>query len=255
MVQASTAGRFADKTVVITGGTTGIGFATAQRFLAEGANVLITGQSDARVEAAVQELANGVIGFRADVRSLHDLDLLATSIKETFGSVDVLFANAGVGTFQTIDCVEEANFDFQFDINVKGLFFTVQKLLPLMGSGGSIILNCSAVHSKGLATASVYAATKAAVRSLCRSMAMELGPQGIRVNTVSPGLIPTAFQAKMGMTPEAFSGFEGFVKQAAPLGRVGAAEEVASAVLYLADSESSYVTAADLLVDGGYMSV
>lgn len=255
MVQASTAGRFADKTVVITGGTTGIGFATAQRFLAEGANVLITGQSDVRVEAAVQELANGVVGFRADVRSLHDLDLLATSIKETFGSVDVLFANAGVGTFQAIDCVDEANFDFQFDINVKGLFFTVQKLLPLMGSGGSIILNCSAVHSKGLATASVYAATKAAVRSLCRSLAMELGPQGIRVNSVSPGLIPTAFQAKMGMTPEAFSGFEGFVKQAAPLGRVGAAEEVASAVLYLAGSESSYVTAADLLVDGGYMSV
>lgn len=255
MVHASTAGQFADKTVVITGGTTGIGFATAQRFLAEGANVLITGQSDARVEAAVQELANGVVGFRADVRSLHDLDLLATSTKETFGSVDVLFANAGVGTFQTIDCVDEADFDFQFDINVKGLFFTVQKLLPLMGAGGSIILNCSAVHSKGLATASVYAATKAAVRSLCRSLAMELGPQGIRVNTVSPGLIPTAFQAKMGMTPEAFSGFEGFVKQAAPLGRVGTAEEIAAAVLYLAGSESSYVTAADLLVDGGYMSV
>lgn len=248
-------GRLADKRTVITGGTTGIGFAAARRFLAEGATVLITGQNDERIKGAIQELGGDVIGFRADVRKIRDIELLAAAAKDKLGGVDVLFANAGVGTFLPIEAVDESNFDDQFAINVKGVYFTVQKLLPLMGAGASIILNASAVHSKGLAMASVYAATKAAVRSLTRSLAMELGPQQIRVNSVSPGLIPTAFQAKMGLTPEVYSGFEGFVKQAAPLGRVGDSDEVAAAVLYLASDEAAYVTAADLLVDGGYMSV
>ena len=248
--------RLAGKTAVITGGTTGLGFATADRFLAEGATVLITGSNDDRVKAAVQELARGIIGFRDDVRSLLDLEMLAATVRDNFPEgVDILFANAGVGTFKAIDAVDEADFDFQFDINVKGVFFTVQKLLPMLRPGASVILNASAVSEKGLAMSSVYAATKAAVRSFARSFAVELGPRGIRVNALSPGLIPTAFQTKMGVAAETLRGFEGFVTQAAPLGRVGRPDEVAAAAVFLASDDSSYMTAADLLIDGGYMNV
>jgi NAD(P)-dependent dehydrogenase (short-subunit alcohol dehydrogenase family) len=248
--------RLAGKTAVITGGTTGLGYATADRFLAEGAAVLITGRNDDRVRAAVQELGRGIVGFRADVRSLLDLEMLAATTRDTFSDgIDVLFANAGVGTFRGMDAVDEADFHFQFDVNVKGVFFTVQKLLPQLRPGASVILHSSAVSEKGLVMSSVYAATKAAVRSFARSFAAELGPKGIRVNAISPGLIPTAFQTKMGAAAETLKGFEGFVTQAAPLGRVGRPDEVAAAALFLASDESSYLTAADLLVDGGYMNV
>ncbi len=248
--------RLAGKTTVITGGTTGIGFATADRFLNEGAAVLITGRNDDRVRAAVQELGRGVVGFRADVRSLLDLEMLAATTRETFADgIDVLFANAGVGTFRSIETVDETDFVFQFETNVKGVFFTVQKLLPQLRPGASVILHSSAVSEKGIAMSSVYAATKAAVRSFARSFAAELGPKGIRVNALSPGLIPTAFQAKMAAPGETQKGFEGFVTQATPLARVGRPDEVAAVAVFLASDESSYITAADLLVDGGYMNV
>lgn len=256
MQQTNGSLRLAGKTAVITGGTTGIGYATAHRFLDEGASVLITGASDERVKAAVQELARGVVGFRADVRSLVDLEMLAATVRNACpDGLDILFANAGVGTFKSIEAVDEADFDTQFDINVRGVFFTVQRLLPLLRPGASIILNASAVSEKGLTMSSVYAATKAAVRSLARSFAAELGPRGIRVNAISPGLIPTEFQAKMGLAAETLKGFEGFVTQAAPLGRAGRPDEIAAAAVFLASDNSSYMTATDLLVDGGYMNV
>lgn len=249
------AGRLAGKTAVVTGGTTGIGVETARRFLAEGARVVVTGQDEGRVAAVAGELGEGAVAVRADVRRLADLDALAERVRAEFGRLDVLFANAGIGGFAPVEQLTEAAFDDQFAVNVKGVLFTIQKLLPLMGPGGSIVLNASAVAGKGMPGGSVYFASKAAVRSLARNLAAELAPRGIRVNAVSPGLVPTPFGAKMGLPPEALQDFATRAAAATPLGRVGAAEEIASAVLFLASDEASYVTAADLLVDGGWASV
>jgi NAD(P)-dependent dehydrogenase (short-subunit alcohol dehydrogenase family) len=247
--------RFTNKTAIVTGGTTGIGFATAQALIEEGARVIITGQNEERLATAAKKLGPNAIAVRTDVRKVEDLDALARRAREVFDRVDILFANAGVGAFAPLEHQDEAAFDSQFDTNVKGLFFTVQKLLGLLGPGSSVILNASAVHTKGFAGASIYNATKAAVRSFARSLAAELGARGIRVNTVSPGLVPTDFQGKMGLPPEALQGFYAQVKSSAPLGRAGQVEEVARAVLFLASAESSYTTAADLPVDGGFMNV
>lgn len=247
--------RLTGKTAVITGGTTGIGFETAKQFLAEGANVFITGQNEERLQAAAQQLGAGVTPVRADVRSLSDLDALATQIREAGGGVDILFANAGIGSFAPIESVDEAFYDDQFDINVKGVFFTVQKLVHELNEGASVILNASAVHEKGMAMGSVYFASKAAVRSLARSLAAELGPRNIRVNAVSPGLVMTNFQAKMGLPQEAIDGLAEMITKAAPLARLGKQEEIAAAVVFLASDESSYMTATDLVVDGGFMNV
>lgn len=248
-------GRLQDKAAVITGGTTGLGFETARRFVAEGARVIITGTGEERLKAAAAELGSDVRWLVADVRRLDQLDGLAEFAGETFGSVDVVFANAGVGKFASVDAVDEIFFDEQFDINVKGLFFTVQKLLPLMPSGASIILNASAVNAKGVATGSVYFATKAAVRSLARTLAAELGPRGIRVNALSPGYVPTQFFARTGLPDEVRQGFETMIETGTPLGRVGRPDEIAAAAVFLASDESSYVNAVDLVVDGGWMNV
>jgi NAD(P)-dependent dehydrogenase (short-subunit alcohol dehydrogenase family) len=247
--------RLANKTAVITGGTTGIGFETAQQFVAEGARVIITGQNDERLQAAVQELGEAVIPVRADVRSLFDLESLAARVKAEFGGLDILFANAGIGLFAPLHAIDEAFYDDQFNINVKGVFFTVQKLAELLNEGASVILNASAVHEKGAAMGSVYFATKAAVRSLARSLAAELASRQIRVNAISPGFVPTNFQSKMGLPPEALNRFGDYVKQSAPLGRFGKPEEIAAGVVFLASDASSYMTAADLVVDGGFMNV
>jgi NAD(P)-dependent dehydrogenase (short-subunit alcohol dehydrogenase family) len=251
--------RLAGKTAVITGGTTGLGFAAARRFLAEGARVLVTGQDAGRVADAAA-LGPGATAVRADVRAIADLDVLAAHAREHFGAppdggVDVVFANAGVGGFATLDQADEAHFDQQFAVNVKGVYFTVQRLLPLLRPGASVILNASAVSTKGLAAASVYFATKAAVRSLARTLAAELAPRGVRVNAVSPGLVPTPFVGKLGLPEAALQGFAEQVTAAAPLGRLGTPEEIAAAVVFLASDESRYVTAQDLLVDGGWASV
>jgi len=249
--------RLEGRTALVTGGTTGLGHATAERLLDEGVTrLVITGQDEGRVAEAASRLGERVVGVAADVRSLPDLDRLAERARDALGGrLDILFANAGVGSFAPIESVDERFYDDQFDINVKGVFFTVQKLAPLMGEGGSIILNASAVNAKGLAGGHVYFATKAAVRSLARTLAAELAPRGIRVNAVSPGLVPTQFQGKMRMPQEALDGFAGMVAGQAPLGRLGRPEEIAGAVAFLASGDASYVTAVDLAVDGGWMNV
>ena len=247
--------RLNNKTAVITGGTTGIGFATAKQFIQEGAHVIITGRSEQRLIEAVEKLGKSAIAVQADVRSLSDLDVLVTKVSEEFGSLDILFANAGVGQFSPLEQIDEKFYDNQFDINVKGVFFTVQKLAGLLKSGSSVILNASAVNAKGGAAGSIYFATKAAVRSFARSFAAELGSRQIRVNAISPGIVRTEFQDKMDLPKEVLEGFISTVKQAAPLQREGEVDEIAKAALFLASDESSYMTAADLVVDGGYMNV
>ncbi|MEC4816716.1 MAG: glucose 1-dehydrogenase [Scytonema sp. PMC 1069.18] len=245
--------RLQNKTAVITGGTTGLGFETAKQFLREGARVIITGQNSERLAAAASELGSNVIPVRADVRSLTDLDNLANLVKEKFGALDILFANAGVASFAPLEAIDEAFYDYQFDINVKGVFFTLQKLLGVLNENASVIINASAVNEKGYSAGSIYFATKAAVRSFARSLAVELGSRKIRVNTISPGLVPTSLASKM--EKEVVNDFAEFVMKATPLGRLGKPEEIASAVVFLASDESSYMTAADLVVDGGFMNV
>ena len=247
--------RLLGKKAVITGASTGIGFATAKEFIAEGATVIITGQNEARLTDAAKQLGEKAISVRADVRSLEDLDNLAARVKAEFGSIDILFANAGVGQFSPLGQINEEFYNHQFDINVKGVFFTVQKLSNLLSPRASVILNASAVNTKGAATGSVYFATKAAVRSFARSLAAELGDRNIRVNAISPGIVRTEFQGKMGLPKEAVEGFINVVRQASPLHRDGEASEIAKAVVFLASEDSAYMTANDLVVDGGYMNV
>lgn len=247
--------RLNNKTAVITGGTTGIGFATAKEFIREGGRVIITGRNEERLQKAIEELGANATAVKADVRSLEDLETLATKVKEEFGSLDILFANAGIGQFSSLEQIDEAFYDNQFDINVKGVFFTVQKLAGLLKPRASVILNASAVNAKGAATGSIYFATKAAVRSFARSLAAELGDRNIRVNAISPGIVRTEFQGKMGLPQEVVEGFIDSVRQAAPLQRDGEVTEIAKAVTFLASDESSYMSASDLVVDGGYMNV
>lgn len=249
--------RLARKSAVVTGGTTGIDFETARQFIAHGARVMITGQNEQRLAEAAAQLGSNAIPARVDVRSMSDLDGLAQRVEREFGTggLDILFANAGVGSFAPMEQVDERFYDDQFNVNVKGLYFTVQKLLPVLRQGASVILNASSVNSKGVAGGSVYFATKAAVRSLARTLAAELALRGIRVNSVSPGLVPTPFIGKMGLPQEALDGFAKMITGAAPLGRLGKAEEIAPAAVFLASNEAAYVTALDLAVDGGWMNV
>lgn len=253
--QHTAKGRLAGKKAVITGGTTGIGFASAQDFLAEGAEVLITGRKKEGVDRAVAKLGAGAHGLVADSSVLSDLRKLSETAKSLFGHVDVVFANAGNGMFAPVSDVDEALYARQFDLNVRGVFFTVQSLLPLMGEGGSIILTASAVHGKGAPGGSLYFASKAAVRSFARSMAAEFGPKGIRVNTLSPGIVPTQFFENSNAPVELYNDFDALAGQGSPLGRAGTAEEQAAVAVFLASDESRLMTAADLVNDGGWMNV
>jgi len=244
-----------NKVAVVTGGSSGIGLATAQRFIAEGALVVVTGRDQEALDAAVSALGGRATGIRGDVANLDDLDRLFAQVRERFGRVDVLFANAGVAPFVPFRAVTEEHFDRLFNINVRGLFFTVQKALPLLSDGASVILNASVVAQVGLPNTSVYAATKAAVRSLGRTLAAELAPRGIRVNVVSPGLIETPLVGKLGLSPEEVEAFGAQVVQQTPLGRLGKAEEIAATVAFLASDDASYFTGADLVADGGMVQV
>jgi NAD(P)-dependent dehydrogenase (short-subunit alcohol dehydrogenase family) len=246
------------KVAVITGGSSGIGLATAQRFVSEdGAYVFITGRRQGEIDAAVKQIGknnyNNIIGVQGDVSNLADLDRLYTTVKEQKGHIDILFANAGVGEFAPLGEISEAHFDKTFGINVKGLLFTVQKALPLFrdGGGGSIILNASIAASKGFETSTVYSATKAAIRSFARTWTVELKNRKIRVNAISPGPIDTPGFNGLAQTKEQIEQIKTSLVASVPLGRMGSPDEIAKAVSFLASDDSSYVTGIELFVDGG----
>ena len=243
------------KIALVTGGTSGIGLATAKRFVSEGSHVIITGRRRDVLEAAVKEIGSSASGVQADVGNLADLDKLYTQIKEKHGRIDVLFANAGGGEFATIDQVTEEHFDKTFNTNVKGVFFTVQKALPLMPDGGTIVLNASIVSVKGTPAFGVYSATKAAVRSFARTWTNELKDRQIRVNVVSPGPIDTPGVDGLAQDKEQAKQIKASLASQVPLGRMGQPDEVAKAVVFLASDESSFVAGIELFVDGGMVQV
>ena len=243
------------KIALITGGTTGIGLATAKRFVAEGAKVVITGRRKEVLEAAVKEIGSSVAGIQADSGKLADLDRLYAEIKERYGRIDVLFANAGGGEFATIDKVTEEHFDKTFDTNVKGVFFSVQKALPLIPDGGTIVLNASIVSVKGMPAFGVYSATKAAVRSFARTWTNELKDRQIRVNVVSPGPIDTPGVDGLAQDAEQAKQLKAGLVSQVPLGRIGHPDEIAKVVVFLASDDSSFVAGIELFVDGGMIQV
>src|SRR5262249_42337804 len=248
-------GKLDGKTALVTGGNSGIGLATAKRFVDEGAYVFITGRRDPELTAAVKEIGRNVTGVRGDVSNLGDLDRLFAQIKREKGTLDVVFANAGVAKYAPFGAITEELYDSIVDINVKGLLFTVQKALPLMPDGGSIILNASIVASKGLASNSVYSATKAAVRSFARTWTTDLKARRIRVNAVSPGSIDTPGLSDLLASSETGQQRRAMISSMVPLGRFGTPDEIAKAVVFLASDDSSYVTGTELFVDGGIAQV
>jgi NAD(P)-dependent dehydrogenase (short-subunit alcohol dehydrogenase family) len=243
------------KVAVVTGGSTGIGLATAKRFVEEGAFVFITGRRQEELDAAVRSIGRNVAAVRGDVANLADLDRLYAEVKQRKGRVDVVFANAGAAEFVPLPQVTEAHFDKYFNTNVKGLLFTVQKALPLMPDGSSVILNASVVASKGFPASSVYSATKAAVRSFARTWTMDLKDRKIRVNAVSPGPIQTPALDGLGKTEEERRQFKDGTRANIPMGRIGDPDEIAKAVVFLASDDASFVTGAELFVDGGIAQV
>lgn len=247
--------RFEEKVVVITGGSSGIGLAAATLFAAEGAHVYITGRRQAELDAAVAATGQGVTAVQADSSIPADLQRLYQKISENHGRVDVVFANAGMVVSGGIGHLSEEQYNRQFDVNVKGVLFTVQLALPLMSSGGSIVLNASIVGSKGYAASSLYSASKAAVRSFARTWTVDLKDRGIRVNAVSPGPTETAVLEASGYSPAQIANAKSQLASAIPMGRMGRAEEIARAVLFLASDESSFVTGSELFVDGGVAQV
>jgi NAD(P)-dependent dehydrogenase (short-subunit alcohol dehydrogenase family) len=250
------ANKLEGKIALVTGGTSGIGLATAKRFLAEGAQVVITGRRKEALDAALQQLGPGATGVQSDAGNLADLDKLYAEIKQRHGRIDVLFANAGIGEFATIDKVTEEHFDKTFDVNVKGVVFTVQKALPLIPDGGTIVLNASIVSVKGMPAFGVYNATKAAVRSFARTWTNELKDRKIRVNVVSPGPIDTpAIDGLAGNDTEQAKQLKAALISQVPLGRMGDPDEIAKAVVFLASDDSSYVAGVELFVDGGMVQV
>jgi NAD(P)-dependent dehydrogenase (short-subunit alcohol dehydrogenase family) len=249
-------GKLTGKVVVITGGSSGIGLATAKRFVEEGAHVAITGRREKELKEAAAFIKRNVTTVTGDVSRLEDLDRLYAVVKEKHGHIDVLFANAGAGQVAPLEVASEAHFDQTFDVNVKGLFFTVQKALPLFKDGGSIILNSSVAGIMGLPGFSVYSASKAAVRNFARGWTMELKGRRIRVNTMSPGPIETpALEKTTGLTAEQAAQAAAQFASQIPLGRRGQPEEIAAAVVFLASDESSFITGVDLCVDGGMAQV
>jgi NAD(P)-dependent dehydrogenase (short-subunit alcohol dehydrogenase family) len=248
-------GKLEGKVALVTGGNSGIGLATAQEFVGEGAYVFITGRREPELAAAVTEIGRNITGIRADVSNSADLDRLFSQIKNEKGKLDIVFANAGIAKYAALGHITEELYDSIFDINVKGVLFTVQKALPLMPKGGSVILNASIVGSKGLPANSVYSATKAAVRSFARTWTTDLKEKRIRVNVVSPGTIDTPGLNELLSSTEAGQQRAKMISTAVPLGRLGKPEEIARAVVFLASDDSSYITGTELFVDGGFAQV
>lgn len=240
---------------VITGGNSGIGLAVARRLASEGNGVVLFGRDEATLAAATRAIGDRASAVRGDVRNLADLDRLYDEVRSRHGSIDTLVVNAGVVTFAPAEATDEDTFDRLTDINFKGAFFTVQKALPLLADGASIVLVSSVVHGKGLAGASVYAATKAAVRSLARTFANELASRGIRVNVVSPGPIETPIFDRAGIPAEEVEGTKASFAGQVPLGRMGRPDEIASVTAFLSGPEAAYVTGAEFAVDGGFAQI
>lgn len=240
-----------NKVALITGGNSGIGLATAKLFHQEGAKVIITGRRQEVVESAAKEVGENAFGMVSDTANLSDINHLYKQVSETHGSIDILFLNAGVITFEPMEYVTEASFNRHFDINVKGLFFNVQQAAPLMNEGSAIVFTSSITNQMGMPNSSIYSASKAAVRSFARTLSSELLGKGIRVNSVFPGPIETPIFGKLGIPDEAMEETQAQVIEAVPMKRMGQAEEIAKAVLYLASADSSFVTGIDLVVDGG----
>jgi NAD(P)-dependent dehydrogenase (short-subunit alcohol dehydrogenase family) len=243
------------KIALITGGNSGIGLATAKQFVNEGAYVFVTGRRDPELTAAVKEIGRNVTGVQGDVSKLADLDRLFAQIKQEKGKLDIVFANAGMAKYAALGKITEELYDLTFDINVKGLLFTVQKALPLLPDGASIILNASIVASKGLSSNSVYSATKAAIRSFARTWTTDLKDRRIRVNAVSPGSTDTPGLNDLLASGEAGQERLKMISNTVPLGRLGRPDEIAKAVVFLASDDSSYITGTELFVDGGFAQV
>lgn len=247
--------RLQGKTALITGGTTGIGLATARLFLQEGARVAITGQDAQRVAEAGALLGNGVLALRANVARAADMAAVAARLKQEFGGLDVVFANAGIAKPMPFSDVDDSNIDEQIDVNFKGVIYTVQSMLPLLRNPASVILTSTTFIEQGAGGMSVYSATKAAVRSLARTLSAELVERGIRVNAISPGPVDTPIFGKLGLPAEAVQQMAGQIIGKVPMGRIGQPDDIARAVLFLASEDSSYMLGENLLVDGGMATV
>jgi NAD(P)-dependent dehydrogenase (short-subunit alcohol dehydrogenase family) len=243
------------KIAVITGGNSGIGLATAKQFVTEGAYVFITGRRRPELDAAIKEIGKNLTAVQGDVSNLDDLDRLFAQIKREKGRLDIVFANAGIAKYARLGSIPEELFDTIFDTNVKGVLFTVQKALPLLSDGASVILNASVVGSKGLPANSVYAATKAAVRSFARTWATDLKARRIRVNAISPGPIDTPGLNQLLESSDTGKQRKQMISSSVPLARFGTPDEIAKAVVFLASDDSSYVTGTELFVDGGFAQV
>jgi NAD(P)-dependent dehydrogenase (short-subunit alcohol dehydrogenase family) len=243
--------RLEGKVAVVTGGNSGIGLATAKRLQEEGAKVAISGRSKQTLDEAVRAIGNGVVAVQADVAKPGELDKLYAEVNKKLGKIDVLFVNAGIAKFAPLADTSESLFDEQFDINVKGAYFTIQKALPLLNDGASIILNTSVADQKGTAGASAYSATKAALRSLARTAAAELVGRGIRVNAVAPGPIETPIFGKTGLPQAQIDEIAKELIAKVPMKRLGRSEEVAATVAFLASQDASFITGTEINVDGG----
>jgi NAD(P)-dependent dehydrogenase (short-subunit alcohol dehydrogenase family) len=248
--------RLSGKIALVTGGSSGMGRATARQFVAEGATVIITGRRQDRLDDAVAEIGGTIEGFRSDIADLADLERLRAHIADTHGRLDIVFANAGGGTLGAFGTVTEADFDRTVATNLKGTFFTVQTLLPLIADGGSIILNGSIAASKGMPAFTVYSATKAAIRSFARTWTTDLSARRIRVNTLAPGTIMTPIMSEQaGFSDEQVDVFYEQTAAGTPLGRNGEASEIATVAAFLASADSSFVAGVELHVDGGYAQI
>ncbi|HXY97379.1 MAG TPA: glucose 1-dehydrogenase [Steroidobacteraceae bacterium] len=243
--------RLEGKVAVVTGGNSGIGLASARRLHQEGARVVISGRDPKTLDAAVSAIGAGTLALQSDVSKLEDIERLFSVVESRLGKIDILFANAGIARFAPYSASQAALFDELFDTNVKGAYFTLQKAIPHLNDGASVIFNTSVAGSKGTENMGIYAATKAAVRSFARTAAGELKERNIRVNAVAPGPIATPIFGRTGLTEEQIAGFQAGISARVPLGRIGRPEEIAGAVAFLASDDASYITGIELNIDGG----
>lgn len=247
--------KFENKVVIVTGGTSGIGLTTAKAFSEQGANVFITGRRKEALDAAVKEIGGRVTGIQADMSKLNDIDRLYDAVQQKHSQIDVVFANAGGGEFAALGAITEEHYQNTFDTNVKGTLFTVQKALPLLRDGASIILTSSTTSISGTPAFSVYSATKAAIRSFARNWILDLKDRHIRVNAVSPGVTDTAGLNELFGNGDSAENTKNYLASLIPAGRIGKPEEIAKAVLFLASEDASFVNGVELFVDGGQVQI